>query len=141
MPRKSLMHHDIQKIISYHNFYSFFPLCKREEFKLFQLLESFKKNVLMHHPSIKKSMTYINLHWIKNYDINTIFFIAIFFQWCKIFVWKWCDLAYLTRNTLTRCLYDLPPLAGILAQFTFSMVWKFTKSQFFWPPTPLLLQM
>ena len=23
--------------------------------------------------------------------------------------------------------------------FTFSMVWKFTKSRFFWPPTPLLL--
>ena len=89
-----------------------------KEIKIISLLESFKKNVLMHHPSIKKSMTYINLHWIKNYDINTIFFIAIFFQWCKIFVWKWCDLAYLTRNTLTRCLYDLPPLAGILAQFS-----------------------
>ena len=53
MPRKSLMHHDIQKIISYHNFYSFFPICKRKEFKLFQLLESFKKKVLMHRPSIK----------------------------------------------------------------------------------------
>ena len=56
MPRKSLMHHDIQKIISYHDFYLFFPICKRKEFELFQLLESFKKNVLMHHPSIKKSL-------------------------------------------------------------------------------------
>ena len=52
------MHHDIQKIISYHNFYLFFPICKWKEFELFQLLESFKKNVLMHHPSIKKSMAY-----------------------------------------------------------------------------------
>ena len=44
-------------IISYHNFYLFFPICKRKEFKLFQLLERFKKkNVLMHHPSIKKSL-------------------------------------------------------------------------------------
>ena len=37
------MHHDIQKNISYHNFYLFFPICKIKEFKLFQLLESFKK--------------------------------------------------------------------------------------------------
>ena len=59
MPRKSLMHHDIQKIISYHNFYLFFPICKWKEFKLFQLLESFKKNVLMHRPSIKKSLYYV----------------------------------------------------------------------------------
>ena len=43
MPRKSLMHHDIQEIISYHDFYLFFPICKWKEFKLFQLLESFKK--------------------------------------------------------------------------------------------------
>ena len=28
VPCKSLMHHDIQKIISYHNFYLFFPICK-----------------------------------------------------------------------------------------------------------------
>ena len=40
---KSLMHHDIQKIISYHNFYLLFPICKWKEFELFQLLESFKK--------------------------------------------------------------------------------------------------
>ena len=53
------MHHDIQKIISYHNFYLFFPICKWKEFKLFQLLENFKKNVLMHRPSIKKSLAYI----------------------------------------------------------------------------------
>ena len=44
------MHHDIKKIISYHNFYLFFPICKRKEFKLFQLLEFFFKNVLMHRP-------------------------------------------------------------------------------------------
>ena len=37
------MHHNIQKIISYHNFYLFFPICKWKEFKLFQLLESLKK--------------------------------------------------------------------------------------------------
>ena len=37
------MHHDIQKVFSYHNFYLFFPICKRKEFELFQLLESFKK--------------------------------------------------------------------------------------------------
>ena len=43
VPRKSLMHNDIQKVFSYHNFYLFFPICKRKEFKLFQLLESFKK--------------------------------------------------------------------------------------------------
>ena len=49
------MHHDIQKVkvFSYHNFYLFFPICKSKEFKLFQLLESFKKKVLMHRPSIK----------------------------------------------------------------------------------------
>ena len=52
------MHHDIQKIISYHDFYLFFPICKWKEFELFQLLESLKKNVLMHRPSIKKSLTY-----------------------------------------------------------------------------------
>ena len=43
VPYKSLMHHDIQKNISYHNFYLFFPICKWKEFKLFQLLENFKK--------------------------------------------------------------------------------------------------
>ena len=37
------MRHDIQKIISYYNLYLFFPICRRKEFKLFQLLESFKK--------------------------------------------------------------------------------------------------
>ena len=47
------MHHDIQKVFSYHNFYLFFPRCKRKGFKLFQLLELFKKKVLMHRPSIK----------------------------------------------------------------------------------------
>ena len=31
----------------------FFPICKRKEFKLFQLLENFKRNVLMHRPSAK----------------------------------------------------------------------------------------
>ena len=48
-PHKSLMHHDIQKIISYHNFYLFFPIleivlypiCKWKEFRLFQLFTIF----------------------------------------------------------------------------------------------------
>ena len=56
VPSKSLLHHDIQKIISYNIFYLFFPICKWKEFKIFQLLEIFKKNVLMHRPSIKKSL-------------------------------------------------------------------------------------
>ena len=43
VPHKSLMDHDSQKIIFYHNFYLFFQVCKRKEFKLFQLLENFKK--------------------------------------------------------------------------------------------------
>ena len=34
----------------------FFPICKWKEFELFQLSESLKKNVLMHRPSIKKSL-------------------------------------------------------------------------------------
>ena len=51
VPRKSLMHHDIQKNISYHNFYLFFLICKWKEFELFQILENFKKKImLMHHP-------------------------------------------------------------------------------------------
>ena len=73
MPHRSLMHHDIQKNISYHNFYLFFPICKRKEFKLFQLLESFKKNVLMHHPSIKKSLAYLKLihpSWVLGHIYN-----------------------------------------------------------------------
>ena len=41
VPHKSLMHHDIKQIISYHNFYLFFPICKWKEFKLFQLLTIF----------------------------------------------------------------------------------------------------
>ena len=61
MPHKSLIHHDIQKVFSYHTFYLFFPIRKRKEFKLFQLLESFKKKVLMHRPYIKKSLTYATL--------------------------------------------------------------------------------
>ena len=40
------MHHDIKKVFSYHNFYLFFPICKRKEFKIFQLLESFKVHLL-----------------------------------------------------------------------------------------------
>ena len=45
------MHHDSQKIISYHNFH--FPICDRKEFGIFQLLENFKKIVLMHRPVAK----------------------------------------------------------------------------------------
>ena len=33
------MDHDSQKFIYHHNFYLFFPICKRKEFKLFQLLK------------------------------------------------------------------------------------------------------
>ena len=55
------MHHDIQKIISYHNFYLFFPICKKKEFKLFQLLENLKKNVPIHRPVAK------DRPWIKLY--------------------------------------------------------------------------
>ena len=77
MPRKSFMHHDIQKIISYHNFYLFFRICKWKEFKLFQLLESFKKNVPMHHPSIKQSLgkqtRCLHIRFYLNY-INSWFF-------------------------------------------------------------------
>ena len=47
------MHHDSQRIIFYHIFYLFFPIYKRKELKLFQLLENFKKNVLMHRPVAK----------------------------------------------------------------------------------------
>ena len=47
------MHHDIQKVFSYHNFYLFFPICKRKEFELFQLLENFEKKVVMHRPVAK----------------------------------------------------------------------------------------
>ena len=58
------MHHNIQKkSFSYHNFYLFFPICKRKEFKLFHLLENFKKKVLMHRPSIRKSLDYFTLQF------------------------------------------------------------------------------
>ena len=30
MTHKSLTHHDIQKVFSYHNFYLFFPICTLE---------------------------------------------------------------------------------------------------------------
>jgi hypothetical protein len=40
MPRKSLMHHDIQKIICYHDLYIFFPICKEKEFKLLSMPET-----------------------------------------------------------------------------------------------------
>ena len=43
VPHKSLINHDSQKNIFYHIFYLLVPICKRKEFKLFQLLENFKK--------------------------------------------------------------------------------------------------
>ena len=46
------MDHVSQKIFFCHNFYLLFPICKRKEFKLFQLLD-LKKNVLMHRPVAK----------------------------------------------------------------------------------------
>ena len=59
------MHHDIQKVFAYHNSYLFFPICKRKEFKLFQLLGSFKKkNVPTHRPPNKKSAYKVRfLNW------------------------------------------------------------------------------
>ena len=56
VPHKSLMHHDIQKVSSSHNFYLFFPICNRKEFKLFQLLESFK-NKTANAPSIYQEIS------------------------------------------------------------------------------------
>ena len=53
------MHHDIQKVFSYHNFYLFFPICKRKEFELFQLLESFKKKSA-NAPSIYEARPWIS---------------------------------------------------------------------------------
>ena len=48
------MYRDSQKIMVYHNFHLSFPICKKKEFKLFQLLEIFKKKiVLMHRPVAK----------------------------------------------------------------------------------------
>ena len=70
------MHHDIQKIISYHNFHLFFPICKRKEFKLFQLLESFKKN--------KKSLAKPSDKWKKT--IPTFY--------CTISIWVAMSLKY-----------------------------------------------
>ena len=51
----------IQKNISY----------KWKEFKLFQLLESFKKNVPMHHPSIKKSLVNPTSWMIGTFNLET----------------------------------------------------------------------
>jgi hypothetical protein len=54
------MHHDSQKYFC-HNFYLFFPICKRKKFRLFQLLENSKKNVLMHRP-VAKDCPWINVN-------------------------------------------------------------------------------
>ena len=94
MPHKSLMHHDIQKIISYHNFYLFFPICKRKEFKLFQLLESFKKKVLMHCPSIKKSVGYVRPIILneKFWDLSPQIFVTFFLvdRWSGVHTLQTC---------------------------------------------------
>jgi hypothetical protein len=47
------MNHDGQKIILYHNFHLFFPICDWKEFRIFQLLENSKKQVLMHRSVAK----------------------------------------------------------------------------------------
>ena len=49
MARKSLMHHDIKKIISYNYFYLFFPICKGQIiskwfFGVFDFLQKTNKN-------------------------------------------------------------------------------------------------
>ena len=67
MPRKYLMHHDIQ------NFCSFFPICKWKEFKLFQLLETFKKRYA-NAPSIYQEIRDLYYaHLITKNDKDEIF--------------------------------------------------------------------
>ena len=91
-PRKSLVHHDIQKIISYHNLYLFFPICKWKEFKLFQLVESFKKMCLctihvlrnlwlMQVRLIWYSVSHIKLYTTENFLTNQ--WIRLTNQACK----------------------------------------------------------
>ena len=55
MPHKSLMHHDIQKNISYHNFY-FFSNMQVKGIWIISTFRKFLKNVVMHRPTIKKSL-------------------------------------------------------------------------------------
>ena len=60
VPHKSLMDHDSQKNNFYHNFYLFFPICKRKEFKLFQLLTNF--DILLKKDTIGGLETVISVH-------------------------------------------------------------------------------
>ena len=60
-------------------------MCKRKEFQFFQLLESFKKKVLMHHPSIKKSLVYlievaVDLHTDLVYLLSVVALISVMEQ-------------------------------------------------------------
>ena len=59
----------IAKKYVYHNFYLFFPVCKRKEFDLFQPLENFKKKLLMHRP-VAKDCPCIN----RGVGVHMIFF-------------------------------------------------------------------
>jgi hypothetical protein len=47
------MDYDSQQVNVCHNSYLFLPICKRKELKSFQLLENFKKKVVMHRPVAK----------------------------------------------------------------------------------------
>ena len=57
------MHHGSQKIISYYIFYLFFPIGKRKEFKLFQLLESFKIKCANDPKSPMRMLAPISMLW------------------------------------------------------------------------------
>ena len=78
------MHHDIQKVFSYHNIYLFFPICKRKEFKLFQLLESFKKKSA-NAPSIYEARPCFNKATLRD---------------CKKFTWNalFMDLSFIIHH-------------------------------------------
>ena len=73
MPHKSLMHHDSQKNIFCHNFYLFFPICNRKEFKLLQLSENFKKkcaNAAKDRPWLSRPFLNLDAIWPLNSLLN-----------------------------------------------------------------------
>ena len=83
------MHHDIQKLISYHNFFLFFAICKWKEFKLFQLLESFKK------------MCRCTIHLLRNLWFRMVWWSSnsghpwwMCLSWRNIFWWRWYGLQW-----------------------------------------------
>ena len=55
MPHKSLMHHDIQKIISYHIIVFILFNMQVKGIYIISAFRKFLKNVLIHGPSIKKA--------------------------------------------------------------------------------------